>query len=282
MKNKGIIQNIFDFKGAPLLAIGVGLLFWLESRYSLRKREEPRWKRIKTNTLVAASAAVSLRLVLIPALVFVARVSEKRNLGLLRQLKISPLGADILAFIALDYGNYLWHLLNHRSGLLWRLHQVHHADLDLDLSTALRFHLGEVLASVGFRGAWAAGLGASPRVVLIYEIFFEGATNFHHANLRLPARIDRGLANFIVTPRMHGIHHSIVRQETDSNFSILFTIWDRLHRTLQLDIPQREITIGIPYVRTHLGAWELMKMPGKVTPEWKLPDGTVPERKQQG
>lgn len=260
------------------MAVGVGILFLLESRFELRKRKESRQKRVETNVALAATAAVGLRLALIPAIVATARWAQKKEVGLLRVLRLPPLLVQAAAFLALDYGNYLWHVLNHRSKLLWRFHQVHHADLDLDVTTGLRFHLGEVVASILFRGAWVAALGASPRLVLVYEIFFEGATNFHHSNLRLPELTDRALANFIVTPRMHGIHHSIIRNETDSNYCIIFTFWDRLHRTLRLDVPQEEINIGIPYVRKHLNVWELLKMPAPVVPDWKLPDGTVPRR----
>lgn len=262
------------------MAAGVGLLFLLETRYALRKRKEPRRLRVETNVAVAATAAVGLRLALIPAIVETARWAETNKIGLLRFLRLPPLLANVIAFLLLDYGNYLWHVFNHRSRFLWRFHQVHHADLDLDVTTALRFHLGEILASIFFRGAWVAAVGVSPRLVLVYEIFFEGATNFHHSNLRLPEKADRALSHLIVTPRMHGIHHSIIRNETDSNYCIIFTFWDRLHRTLRLDIPQSEINIGVPYVRRHLKAWELFKMPATVHPEWKLPDGTVPERQR--
>ena len=178
----------------------------------------------------------------------------------------------------LDYGSYRWHKLNHRLPLLWRFYQVHHADLDLDVSTALRFHIGEVLISDIYRGGWALLAGVSPRLVLLYEIIFEAATNFHHTNLKLPERTDRSLANFIVTPRMHGIHHSVVKRETDSNYSVIFTLWDRLHQTLRLDVPQEQINIGVPYVREHKGVKSLLLMPFQPKAPWLFPDGSVPER----
>lgn len=277
-KVNSLIVRYFDLAGAPLLAAGVGLLFMLESRYPLRRRKESRVIRLRTNTLVASSAALGLRLVLIPALVYSALYCRRQKLGLLRQLRLPAPLANLIAFLVLDYGNYVWHMLNHKLGFLWRFHQVHHADLDLDVSTALRFHVGEILASVLFRGAWAAGLGASPKSVLIYEILFEGATNFHHSNLRLNENTDKNLSRLIVTPRMHGIHHSIVRNETDSNYCIIFTFWDRLHHTFRQDIPQEQINIGIPYIRDHKTALSLMSMPFKAVPAWELPDGTVPER----
>jgi len=277
-KQDKIIKKIFDFGGAPLLTVGVGILFLLETRFALRKRKISRAERLKTNAVLAATAAFSLRLVLIPALVKTAYLTKSKNVGLLRLVKLPPVFVHVLAFLGLDYGNYLWHRFNHCWTWLWRFHQVHHADLDLDVSTALRFHVGEVLASVIFRGIWAAGLGVSPRTMLVYEIFFEGATNFHHTNLRLPEHTDQQLTNFIVTPRLHGIHHSIIKDETNSNFCIIFTFWDKLHHTFRADIPQNIIDIGIPYVREHLKPWALLKMPVTITPEWKLPDGTIPQR----
>lgn len=277
-ESRKLIRNVFDFKGVPFLATAVTGLFILEKMYALRLRKAPLLKRLKTNAMVTATASVALRLSLVPTLVKAASLAEKHNFGLLRMLPLSPLAGNILGFLLLDYGSYRWHKLNHRLPLLWRFHQVHHADLDLDVSTALRFHFGEVLISDLYRGGWAFLAGVSPKLVLVYEIFFEAATNFHHTNLKLPEKTDRDLANFIVTPRMHGIHHSVVKKETNSNFSVIFTIWDRLHQTLRLDVPQDQINIGIPYVRKHKRAKELMVMPFEHLSEWKFPNGEIPGR----
>jgi sterol desaturase/sphingolipid hydroxylase (fatty acid hydroxylase superfamily) len=276
--NKKLIQQLFDRKGAFLLVAAVGCLFILEKKYALRKRKGPLWERLKTNSLVASTAAMALRLSLIPALVQAASFAERKNFGLLRFLQLPPMAANLLGFLILDYGTYRWHKLNHKIPLLWQFHQVHHADLDLDVSTALRFHAGEVLISGLYRGAWAFFAGVSPQLVLIYEVIFETATNFHHSNLKLPAATDKELSNFIVTPRMHGIHHSVIRHETDSNYSVVLTLWDRLHSTLLLEVPQEKINIGVPYVREHLDAKELMMMPFQPRAEWKFPDGKIPLR----
>ncbi|HEV7346893.1 sterol desaturase family protein [Telluribacter sp.] len=276
--NSKLINQLFDFKGAPLLAVGVLALFYLEKRYALRKRKDSLRERLKTNSMVSSTAIVALRLSLIPALVKAAFLAGERNLGLLRVLRLPSPFNHIISFLLLDYGSYRWHKLNHRMPFLWRFHQVHHADLDLDVTTALRFHFGEVLISVLYRGGWALLAGVTPRQVLVYELIFEGATNFHHTNLRLPRHIDRGLARLIVTPRMHGIHHSVVRDETDSNYSVILNIWDRLHQSLRLDIPQDQINTGVPYIRHHANASELMVMPLQPKAEWKFPDGQVPLR----
>ena len=278
IKAESWIRKLFDQKGGPMIAASVCLLFLLESRYALRKRSIARINRLKTNLATASIAAVGLRLALIPGIVQASIFAERKKWGFLRFLHLPPLFHHLLCFLLLDYGNYRWHKLNHSSSFLWRFHQVHHADLDLDVSTALRFHIGEILASILYRGAWVIGTGASPLTVLVYEIIFETATNFHHSNLRLPERMDKALARFIVTPRMHGIHHSIVREETDSNFCIVFSLWDRLHNTLRLNIPQEEITIGVPYIREHKEVLKLLSLPLAPVPEWKLPNGKIPER----
>lgn len=277
------INNIYEKKGAPFLVILVAGLFYLETRYSFRKRKASRWKRLLTNSKMAAIAAAGFRYVLIPAQVAAAMDSSARRAGLLYHLDFLPKWFRLpLGFLMLDYGNYTWHALNHYLPVLWRFHQVHHSDLDLDLSTAFRFHLGEVLPSVVYRGGVIWLIGLPWRGVLLYEILFEAANNFHHSNLKLPAHVHYHLSKFIVTPAMHGIHHSIVKEETGSNFSVIFTFWDSLHRTLKLDIPQEEINIGIPSYRNQeeLTVKDLLVMPFKKVRKWKLPDGTVPSREK--
>lgn len=161
-------------------------------------------------------------------------------------LFVAPLAfKSVITFLLLDYSNYIWHILLHKLPILWRFHLVHHTDLDLDITTAFRFHFGEMIGSVFFRGAAIVLTGASPIMVLIYEIAFEAATQFHHSNTRLPFRLEKALNTLIVTPRMHGIHHSIIKRETDSNYSIIFSFWDRLHKAVRLNIQQNEIVTGV-------------------------------------
>ncbi|MEK6477671.1 sterol desaturase family protein [Catalinimonas sp. 4WD22] len=273
-----LIRKLYDFRGAPVVVLSVLALFVLERKYPLRKRKIAQIPRLLTNIQLVPLASLSLRLALVPAIVQAARFSQKKDFGLLRWLPLPPVLSNLLGFMLLDYSNYGWHWLNHRSRFMWRFHQVHHADMDMDVSTGLRFHIGEMLISVFYRAACAALGGVSPRTTIVYEIAFELANNFHHSNTRMPEKFDRGLSRLIVTPRMHGIHHSIVRQETDSNYCIVLTFWDQLHRTFKIDIPQEAINIGVPYVRKHLKAGALMKMPWEEAGKWQLPDGTVPQR----
>lgn len=279
--NNSLIRKIYDLTGFPVLALAIGGLFLLERRFSLRRTRLPLLKRLKTNAFIAVTAGIGMRIALIPLIVRAAHLTTTRRIGILTRLPVPSQVKPFIGFLMLDYGSYRWHKINHKSRWLWRFHQVHHADLDLDVSTALRFHIGEVLISALYRGGWAFLAGVSPKVTLIYELVFEAATNFHHTNLRLPQRVDHALAQFVVTPRMHGIHHSVIKDETDSNYSVVLTLWDRLHRSFRLDIPQDDINIGIPYVRDHQDAKALMAMPFSKDREWTFPNGEVPVRKRK-
>jgi len=164
---------------------------------------------------------------------------------------------------------YVWHRLNHRVPLLWRFHLVHHTDLDLDVSTALRFHAGELLLSCGWRAAQVAVIGPPVALLLVFEVVFETATAFHHSNWRLPHALDRALAAVVVTPRMHGVHHSTRQAETNSNWSVLLSCWDRLHRTLRFERPAEPLVIGLPAYRDPLGARDLLALPfRRQRPAW--------------
>jgi sterol desaturase/sphingolipid hydroxylase (fatty acid hydroxylase superfamily) len=176
-----------------------------------------------------------------------------------------------LAVVLLDYTLYLWHVLTHRVPFLWRFHVAHHVDLDLDASTALRFHFGELAISTVWRAAQVALIGVSPLSFSVWQTFLLLSVLFHHSNVRLPIEVERKLNLLFVTPRMHGIHHSIVREETDSNWSSGLTVWDWLHGTLRLNVPQYEITIGVPAYREaeEVGLAQVLKMPfARQRPTW--------------
>ncbi|MCC9135815.1 sterol desaturase family protein [Pontibacter silvestris] len=273
----------FDKIGMPLLSVAVSALFVLEAKRQLRKRTRPKLERLVRNGSVAAVAMPALRLLLVPGMYAAARYAEKNKLGLLSQRHTPQWLRYMAGFLLLDYSNYLWHVLLHKSSLLWRFHNVHHIDLDLDLSTAWRFHIGENVASVPYRGGAVFLLGVPAPLVLVYELLFEGCTAFHHSNMRLPYNLEQKLSNIMVTPRMHGIHHSIVGEETNSNFSIIFSWWDRLHRTFRLNIPQDDIVIGVPSYRDpkEQAPLRLLLMPFEQQRPWKLPNGTVPERHER-
>lgn len=265
-----MVRSIFDTYGT-LVLIGLFIILFLgEGKFQLRKRVSSRWRRVVINLIVSIPAFALLRFLFIPAMVWLAVKNQELHWGL---YYLSP-GPDwvkaVIAFVLLDYSNYLWHILLHKLPLLWRFHLVHHSDLDLDISTAFRFHFGEMIGSVFFRGAAIFLIGASPLTVLIYEIAFEAATQFHHSNTRLTFRIEKILNYIIVTPRMHGIHHSMIRKETDSNYSIIFSFWDRLHKTVLLNIHQIDIVTGVPFYadEKELTIGKLLKMPFTKQRKW--------------
>jgi sterol desaturase/sphingolipid hydroxylase (fatty acid hydroxylase superfamily) len=169
----------------------------------------------------------------------------------------------------------------HRVPVLWRCHAVHHIDLELDASTALRFHFTEFLASVPYRAAQVVLIGVRPPALKTWQILTGLSVVFHHSNIRLPFALERRLSRFVVTPRMHGIHHSIVPEETNSNFSSGLTVWDVLHRTLRLNVRQDEITIGLPAYRQpeEVTLPTLMHLPfTEQRDHARLPDGSIPRR----
>ncbi len=266
-----MIKTIFDTYGTPILTIIFIILFLLETRFQLRKRVQKRWKRIMINFIVSLPAFALLRILFIPAIVWLATKNQSWNIGINYLFNASPAIKFVIAFLLLDYSNYIWHILLHKLPFMWRFHLVHHSDLDLDITTAFRFHFGEIIGSVFFRGAAIILIGASPIMVLIYEIAFEVATQFHHSNIKLPFRFEKILNFLIVTPRMHGIHHSMIKTETDSNYSIIFSFWDRVHKTVQLNIHQNEIVTGVPSYadEKELTIGNLLKLPFTSIREWK-------------
>ncbi len=266
-----MIKSIFDTYGSQIL-IGIFiLLFILETKFQLRKRVQSRWKRIFINFIVSIPSFALLRFLFIPAMVWLAFRNQEWHFGV-NYLYDAPVWFKfVVTFLLLDYSLYIWHILLHKLPFMWRFHLVHHTDLDLDITTAFRFHFGELIASVFFRGAAVLLIGASPFVVLIYEIAFEAETQFHHSNMKLPFRFEKILNLLIVTPRMHGIHHSIVKSETDSNFSTIFSFWDRIHKTIRLNIRQDEIVVGVPVYadKNELTIGHLLKLPFTKIRKWK-------------
>jgi sterol desaturase/sphingolipid hydroxylase (fatty acid hydroxylase superfamily) len=228
------------------LSLGVlaGLVL-LERKRPLRQERESKLRRNGRNLAVAALGALTVHLLEAPAVQPLARLVERRKLGLLKQLNLPRPLEIISAVVLMDYTLYLWHVLTHRVPFLWRFHAVHHVDLDLDASTALRFHFGELAVSVPYRAAQVALLGVDVEALTWWQMFLSLSLLFHHSNVRLPRRLESALSWFLVTPRMHGIHHSDEPGEANSNWSSGLACWDRIHRTFRLDVPQEQIDIGV-------------------------------------
>lgn len=220
-------------------------LFLLERAYPLRRARAPLLRRLVANLAISALAFITAALLVQPAALAMLGYAEGR-LGLIPLLGVEGPAQFVAAFLLLDLSFYYWHVANHRFGFLWRFHNVHHIDPDLDVSTAFRFHFVEVGFSAGFRALQVLLIGPSLAAYVVYEVAFQLGTLFHHSNLRLPICVERVLNLLVVTPRMHGIHHSDLRQENLSNFGVVHSFWDRLHRTLCISVPQSQVRIGIP------------------------------------
>jgi sterol desaturase/sphingolipid hydroxylase (fatty acid hydroxylase superfamily) len=270
----------FSYSALAVLAWFAGL-FLMETWRPLRRLKRRRARRVGVNLAVTALGFATGVLTVRPLALLAAAWAEGRGFGLLNLLPV-PFWVQLAAGVLLmDFTFYYWHRLNHTRRLLWRFHNVHHVDPDLDVTTSFRFHFGEVLYSTVFRVLQAALLGVLPATYLVYEVLFNCATMFHHSNLRIPVAWERRLNKVFVTPRMHGLHHSVVARETNSNYSVIFSCWDRLNLSLRLNVPQQEVIIGVP---GYLGPREnrflhLLALPfARQRPYWRFPSGKVPER----
>jgi len=217
-----------------------------------RRRELPRRLRWSSNLGVVALNAVLLRLAFPLLAVGLAFMAEQRGWGLLHTVEVPAWASFVVALLALDLAIYLQHVMFHAVPALWRIHRMHHADLEFDVTTGLRFHPVEILLSMGLKLAVVTALGPPAAAVLVFEVLLNATSMFNHGNVRLPRWLDRRLRWFVVTPDMHRVHHSIHPAETNSNFGFNLPWWDRLLGTYR-DQPgdgHEAMTIGIEQFRT--------------------------------
>jgi sterol desaturase/sphingolipid hydroxylase (fatty acid hydroxylase superfamily) len=234
-----------SLRGIIIGAWIVGLI-WFENRRALRPVYRSKLRRDVRNFVIAGPAGAVMQVFEMPVAFKLAEVTQNRMWGILPQLHLPRVVAIAAGILLLDYTLYWWHYLTHRVPALWRFHQVHHIDQEMDATTALRFHFGEMAISVPFRAAQIVAIGASPFTVAVWQVFLFLSILFHHSNVRLPLAFERILAHLVVTPRLHGIHHSIAPKEVNSNWSSGLTIWDWLHSTLRTEVPQSALTLGVP------------------------------------
>ncbi|MEO1794022.1 MAG: sterol desaturase family protein [Pseudomonadota bacterium] len=210
----------------------------------LPKRElaEPKSRRWLTNLSIVGLDSLAVRLMArLPEFIGAAAVplaavgaaiaAEQAGFGLFHWLAIPDAVAFIATLLILDLAIWFQHYISHHVPVLWRLHQVHHADADMDVTTAVRFHPIEILFSMLYKVALVALLGAPAVAVVVFEVILNGCAMFNHANVNLPGWLDRILRIFIVTPDMHRVHHSTERREHDTNFGFSLSVWDRVFGT---------------------------------------------------
>lgn len=193
-----------------------------------RGRALSRKARWLPNLALVALGTLLVRLLFPVTVVALAALGQEQGWGLLNQFAWPDWVEILLAVVLLDFVIYLQHVVFHALPVLWRLHMVHHADLDVDVTTGLRFHPLEVLVSMGIKLAAVHAIGASPLAVMIFEVLLNGMAMFNHGNVRMPERIDRVLRRVFVTPDMHRSHHSHLSSETNMNFGFNLSCWDRI------------------------------------------------------
>lgn len=219
----------------------------LEQFLPRRERFPARGRRWATNWGMLIVDSVVLRILFPAAAVGVALWAEGAGFGLFNLIEVPFWLAFILVVLVLDFAVWLAHVASHHWLWLWRIHKVHHADVDLDVTSALRFHPAEIIVSMLWKGTLVALLGAPAVAVLVFEIILNGMAMFNHSNVKLPFGLDRLLRPAIVTPDMHRIHHSVIERETNTNYGFNLSIWDRLFGvyTAEPVHGQEGMTIGL-------------------------------------
>ena len=228
------------------LVLGVAaIVVILERKRRARRYREPWLRHTTRNLAVGAMAAVTVSLLETPFTVPVAIAATRHGWGMTALLGGPSALRAVVAIVLLDYTLYIWHIAAHHVPFLWRFHLVHHVDLDLDASTGIRFHAGELALSVPWRLAQIVVIGVTPVTLAIWQALTLASVLFHHSNTALPPAVERALGWFVVTPTMHAIHHSTRDVQRNRNFSSGLALWDRVHRTLRLDASASDVEIGI-------------------------------------
>ncbi len=242
-------------RGAIFLAVLLGMAVW-ELSAPRRRGEIPRLLRWSNNIALVVIDTILLRVTFPVLAVGAAVLAEERGWGLFHALEVPVLLAGVLGFLALDLAIYLQHVLFHAVPVLWRLHRMHHADLEFDVSTGLRFHPVEILLSMGIKLGVVAALGPPALAVLVFEVVLNATSLFNHSNVRLGGA-DRIVRLFVVTPDMHRVHHSVRPSETNRNFGFNLPWWDRLFGTYtaQPRDGHEGMTIGLGEFRTRRDLW---------------------------
>jgi sterol desaturase/sphingolipid hydroxylase (fatty acid hydroxylase superfamily) len=246
-------------------------------RRVLSAPKAPRWAN---NIGLVAFNTLLLRLLLPTAALGVAAYVQDHGWGLLNYLELGIVASTLIAVVLLDLVIYLQHVMVHALPVLWRLHRVHHADLDYDLTTGARFHPLEILLSMLIKFAAIVALGPPLVAVVIFEIVLNAMAMFNHGNVRLPTGADRVLRLLLVTPDMHRVHHSIEDDETNSNFGFNLSCWDRLFGTYRAQprAGHEGMTIGIAGFRDPA---QVLRLPGMLALPFRGGTGSYPINRRQ-
>jgi sterol desaturase/sphingolipid hydroxylase (fatty acid hydroxylase superfamily) len=242
------LELILRIAAAALVFSVMALWEWAAPRRLLAAGRRPRWPG---NLGILALDILAVRLLAPITAVGAALIAADKGWGLFALLGL-PYWADfVLGVIVLDLVIYAQHVVFHHVPVLWRLHRMHHADIDIDVTTGLRFHPVEILISLAIKIAAVLALGVPALAVVVFEMLLNATAMFNHSNVALPPWLERLARWIVVTPQMHQVHHSIVRAETDSNFGFNLPWWDRLFRTYRAEpaAGEKNVVIGLPIFR---------------------------------
>ena len=263
-------MNESSFAYKPIAAAVVLAVMWLlEGLIPMFEGRRGRARHDASNVVLGVFNALVASLIFAGATLVATEWARANSFGVLHWFGVEGAWAFALGFLLFDCWQYLWHRLNHRVPFLWRFHAVHHADRELGASSGLRFHTGEIVLSSIARLAVLPLLGMTVGQVLVYEAVLLPVILFHHGNVGVPAGADRWLRWLIVTPWMHWVHHSDYQPETDSNYSSVFSFWDRLFGSFRLVADPRALTLGLENVERR----DWATLPGMVA---------MPFRRRQG
>jgi sterol desaturase/sphingolipid hydroxylase (fatty acid hydroxylase superfamily) len=252
------------FRLSAALGIFCLMIYWeyFSPRRTQRITRKQRWP---VNLGLAAFNMVLMRISLGGAAYISAITAGEQGYGLLNQFACPEWLSIIVTILFLDFAIYGQHIVSHKWKWLWRLHQVHHTDLEFDATTALRFHPLEIFISMLYKVLCIFLIGANPDAVIAFEIILNGAATFNHSNINIPPAIDKTIRWLLITPDMHRIHHSTLPAETDSNYGFSLSCWDRLYKTYipVPQQPQKTMTIGLrSFQNVHeLGFMQLLRLP---------------------
>ncbi len=258
---EGLLQDEAAWRFGTFAVLFALFAAW-EALNPRRVRALTRQGRWFTNLSISILNSAVLRFLFPLLAVETAVIASANGWGILNAVDVPFAIKFLLALLVLDFAIYAQHVLTHYWTPLWRLHRVHHADRDVDVTTALRFHPIEIAFSMLLKMAVVIVLGPPAAAVIVFEILLNGTAMFNHANIRLPTKLDRLLRLVLVTPDMHRVHHSVIERETNSNFGFNLSVWDRLCGTYraQPEAGHDGMTIGLPEYRTNRPAeliWSL-------------------------
>lgn len=251
------------------LAFFLGVLLFLvfcEVLWPRRKLRQPKPTRWVNNLGITIFDTLLLRLLLPAGAVGIASFTKEYGIGLFNWFEFQENWLIILfSVIFLDFWIYCQHYVYHQVPIFWRMHQVHHSDLDFDVTTGIRFHPLEIIVSIGIKAIPIVVLGLSPLSVLIFEVVLNASSLFEHSNLNIPQKIDWFLRLFIITPDMHRVHHSVLAHETNSNYGFNLSCWDYIFKTYRAQPEQghQQVQIGLPHLQNNsdVGFLKLLIMP---------------------